>query len=56
MALAQALGEDTFESRDVGALNEFAAGFAARDDLFGIVEDSRAVARDRCQHATGREI
>ena len=43
-------------SRDVRALDELAAGLAARDDLLGVRQDSRAVARDRCQHVTGREM
>ena len=44
-----------FEADDVRALNELAAGLAARGDLFGIGQDSRTVARDGGQHATGRE-
>ncbi len=42
--------ERRFELRDVGAVNEFTAGFAARDDLFRVGKDSRAIARDGGQH------
>ena len=49
-------GERGFELGYLGTLDELAAGLAARDELFGFRKDSRAIARDRCQHATGRAI
>ena len=47
--------EGAFELRYLRSLDVFAAGLATRGDLFSIWQDSRSVARDGCQHATGRE-
>src|SRR5713226_2986130 len=45
-----------FELPDVGSLNELPASFRAGDDGFGFWQDSRSIARDCRQHATGREM
>lgn len=46
---AVARGERRFELRNLGTLDELAAGLASRDELFGVGKDSRSVARDGSQ-------